>query len=124
VLPVRRPRRGTCAPSVPRYVTAAEVGEGRARRRADQVEGDEEEHEGGGEVVVLARWAWSGGGGDGLRRAGRERRAARLGRKMHVWGRGRIGMVGPRVGMQNRETVAANCVLGIQIFLLHPNNLI
>jgi hypothetical protein len=39
-------------------------------------------------------------------------------------GRGRIGMVGPQVGMQNRETVAANCVLGIQIFLLHPNNLI
>jgi hypothetical protein len=98
VLPVRRPRRGTCAPSVPRYVTAAEVGEGRARRRADQVEGDEEEHEGGGEVVVLARWAWSGGGGDRLCRAGRERRAARLGRKMHVWGRGRIGMVGPREG--------------------------
>jgi hypothetical protein len=56
---------------------------------------DEEERGGGGEVVVLARWAWSVGGGDGLRRAGRERRAARRGRKMHVWGRGRIVMVGP-----------------------------
>jgi hypothetical protein len=26
----------------------------------------------------------------------------------------------PRVGKENRETAGANCVLGMKIFLLHP----
>jgi hypothetical protein len=30
----------------------------------------------------------------------------------------------PRVGKENRETAGANCVLGMKIFLLHPNNFI
>jgi hypothetical protein len=68
---------------------------------------DEEERRGGGEVVVLARWAWSGG-----RRGEAER--CMFGR------RGGLEWWGPRVGMQNRETAGANCVLGMKIFLLHP----
>jgi hypothetical protein len=30
----------------------------------------------------------------------------------------------PRVGKENRETAEASCVLGMKIFLLHPNNFI
>jgi hypothetical protein len=30
----------------------------------------------------------------------------------------------PRVGKENRETAGARCLLGMKIFLLHPNNFI
>jgi hypothetical protein len=79
---------------------------------------DEEERGGGGEW-----WCWRAGLGAEAEAAGyveRDGSGGRRGRKMEIWGRGRTGMVGPRVGMQNRETAGAICVLGMKIFLLHP----
>jgi hypothetical protein len=40
-----------------------------------------------------------------------------------IWGRGRdddVAWWDPRVGKGNRETAGANYVLGVEIFLLHP----
>jgi hypothetical protein len=44
-------------------------------------------------------------------------------KKSKIRGRGREGEVAwrdPRVGRENRETAGVNCVLGMKIFLLHP----
>jgi hypothetical protein len=86
---------------------------------------DEEEHGGGDEW-----WCWHvgigadaeaagyvGRDGSGGRRGGR---GGRRGRKMEIWGGEGLEWWGPRVGMQNRETVGAIYVLGMKIFLLHP----
>jgi hypothetical protein len=35
-----------------------------------------------------------------------------------------VALRDPRVGKENRETARAGCVLGMKIFLLHPNNFI
>jgi hypothetical protein len=45
--------------------------------------------------------------------------------RLKIWGRGRevdVAQWDPRVGKENRETVGANCVLGMKIFFLHPNS--
>jgi hypothetical protein len=44
-----------------------------------------------------------------------------------IWWRGEEADVAswdPRVGKENMEAAGANCVLGMKIVLLHPNNLI
>jgi hypothetical protein len=49
------------------------------------------------------------------------------GPRSKIWGRGTkddVASWDPRVGKENRETAGANCVLGMKIFLLHPNNFI
>jgi hypothetical protein len=38
-------------------------------------------------------------------------------------GRRRAGW-DPQVGKENRENAGTNCVLGVKIFLLYPNNFI
>jgi hypothetical protein len=35
-----------------------------------------------------------------------------------------VALRDPRVGKENREIAGAGCVLGMKIFLLHPNNFI
>jgi hypothetical protein len=39
---------------------------------------------------------------------------------MEIWGGEGLEWWGARVGMQNRETAGAIYVLGMKIFLLHP----
>jgi hypothetical protein len=54
------------------------------------------------------------------------RRLALAPQRWKIWGRAEIDDVAlwdPRVGKENRETTGANCVLGMKIFLLHPQKL-
>jgi hypothetical protein len=56
--------------------------------------------------------AGEAGGATGEAGSGAERWRFGGGEGLEWWG--------PRVGMQNRETAGAICVLGMKIFLLHP----
>jgi hypothetical protein len=88
-------------------------GEGGVRR----VGADEEERGGRGEwwcwraglgaETEAAGYVRCGGGGGARWRRRRGGRGRRRGRKIQI-------------GMQNRETAGAICVLGMKIFLLHP----
>jgi hypothetical protein len=81
---------------LPRYVTAAEVGEGRARRRADSAARERTRRQSGGVGALgleLRRRRRATSGGTGA--AGGAARRGMAGKKDAGLGRGRTRMVGP-----------------------------